>query len=106
VLGLLLLVAGLSIAPTLVSANGMLDGLAPRGTMTEAFTWVSTGLTSGWALGSAVGGAIVEHVSPGAAMAILGAGGLVGAALVALTARGPLSAARPAPRPVAAAGRP
>lgn len=89
-LGLLLLVAGLSIAPTFVSANGMLDRLAPRGTMTEAFTWITTGLSGGMALGNSLGGAIAENVSPGAAMAVLGAGAIVGACIVALTAHGPL----------------
>jgi MFS family permease len=95
-LGLLLLTAGLSIAPTFVSANGMLDRLAPRGTMTEAFTWITTGLTGGMALGNSLGGAIAENVSPGAAMGVLGAVAIVGAGIVALTAHGPLRAARPA----------
>jgi MFS family permease len=95
VLGLLLLAAGLSIAPTFVSANGMLDRLAPRGTLTEAFTWLGTGLTAGLALGSAAGGALAESASPGAAIGLLGAGGVVAAGIVALTAHGPLRAARP-----------
>jgi MFS family permease len=89
-LALLLLAAGLSIAPTFVSANGMLDRLAPRGTLTEAFTWLSTGLTAGLALGSSIGGAITEAASPGAAMAILGVGGFLAAGVVALSAHGAL----------------
>src|SRR5439155_628801 len=92
----LLLVAGLTIAPTFVCANNMLDSLAPRGTLTEAFTWTSTGLTAGLATGSTLGGAVAEAVSPGAAMAVMGAGALAAAALVALSAQGPLRAARPA----------
>ena len=55
-LALLLLVAGATIAPTFVCANGMLDGLAEPGTLTEAFTWTSTGIAVGAALGSALGG--------------------------------------------------
>jgi len=35
-LALLLTLAGVAIAPTIVCANGMLDGLAPHGTLTEA----------------------------------------------------------------------
>jgi MFS family permease len=105
VLALLLLAAGFSISPTFVSANGMLDQLAPRGTVTEAFTWLSTGLTGGLALGSALGGAITEAASPGTAMAVLGLGGLAAAGLVALTAHGAL---RPAivSRAAVEAGRP
>lgn len=97
---LLLLVAGSAIAPTFVCENGMLDKLAPRGTLTEAFTWIATGLTVGIATGSALGGAITDAVSPGAAMFVLGSGGLLAAVLVALTASGPL---RPATAGLAAA---
>jgi MFS family permease len=100
-LALLLLAAGFSIAPTFVSANGMLDRLAPPGTLTEAFTWMTTGLTAGMAVGSALGGALAEHVSPGAAISVLATGGFVAAALVARSARGAL---RPALRRPAAAG--
>jgi MFS family permease len=96
-LGLLLLVAGATIAPTLVSANGMLDGLAPVGTMTEAFTWTSTGIGAGIAAGSALAGALVEAASPGVAMAALGAGSALAALVVRAAARGPLRGAIPAP---------
>jgi hypothetical protein len=81
-LGLLLMVAGATIAPTLVCANGMLDGLAPAGTLTEAFTWTSTGMAAGFATGSVLAGALVEAASPGIALALLGSGGLVAALLV------------------------
>jgi MFS family permease len=97
VLGLLLLVAGASIAPTFVSANGMLDDLAPAGTITEAFTWTSTGIAVGIAGGSAVAGAVVEAASPAVAMAALGAGGVLASLLVRAAATGPLRAAVPAP---------
>jgi len=81
-LGLLLMVAGATIAPTLVCANGMLDGLAPAGTLTEAFTWTSTGMAAGFAAGSTLAGALVEAASPGIALAVLGSGGLVAALVV------------------------
>ena len=96
-LGLLLLVAGATIAPTLVSANGMLDDLAPVGTITEAFTWTSTGIAVGIAAGSALAGALVEAASPALAMAALGAGGVLAALVVRAAATGPLRAAVPAP---------
>jgi MFS family permease len=95
--GVLLLAAGLAIAPTFVTANGMLDELAPRGTLTEAFTWLSTGMGGGIALGSAIAGAVSESASPGTAMVVLGTGAFVAAGIVALTARGPLRAARAIP---------
>ncbi|MGZ6674356.1 MAG: hypothetical protein ACXVFM_18615, partial [Solirubrobacteraceae bacterium] len=97
VLGLLLLVAGASIAPTFVSANGMLDDLAPAGTITEAFTWTSTGISMGIAAGAAIAGAVVDASSPAIAMAALGAGGVLAALVVRAAASGPLRAAAPAP---------
>jgi MFS family permease len=96
-LGLLLLVAGATIAPTLVSANGMLDDLAPTGTITEAFTWTTTGIAVGIAAGSAAAGALVEAASPAVAMAVLGGGGVLAGLLVRAAAAGPLRAAAPAP---------
>jgi MFS family permease len=92
-LALLLTLAGATIAPTFVCANGMLDGLAPAGTLTEAFTWTSTGMAAGFAAGSALAGALVEAASPGVALAVLGCGGVV----AALVVRG----ARPLREPVA-----
>jgi predicted MFS family arabinose efflux permease len=96
-LGILLFVAGATIAPTFVSANGMLDDLAPRGTLTEAFTWTSTGISVGIAAGSALAGALVEAASPGIAMAALGGGGVLAALLVRAASAGPLRAPAPAP---------
>ena len=89
-LALLLLAAGATIAPTLVVANGLLDGLAPPGTLTEAFTWTSTGMATGVAAGSALAGALVEAASPATALATLGAGGVIGALVVRAAAGGPL----------------
>ena len=89
-LTLLLLVAGATIAPTIVVANGMLDGLAPAGTLTEAFTWTATGMVGGAAAGSALAGALVEAASPGLAMALLGGGGVLAGLLVRAAATGPL----------------
>ncbi|MEP6953417.1 MAG: MFS transporter [Solirubrobacteraceae bacterium] len=91
-LALTLLLAGASIAPTFIVANSMLDGLAPVGTLTEAFTWTSTGMVAGVAVGSTVAGALVDAVSPAAAMGALGCGGLLAALLVRGAAAGSLRA--------------
>jgi Major Facilitator Superfamily len=96
-LTLALLVAGATIAPTFVCANGMLDGLAPPGTLTEAFTWTATGMVAGAAAGSALAGALVEATSPGLAMALLGGGGVLAGLLVRAASAGPLRAPAPAP---------
>jgi MFS transporter len=96
-LTLLLFVAGATIAPTIVVANGMLDGLALPGTLTEAFTWTATGMVAGAATGSALAGALVEAASPGVAMAMLGGGGVLAGLLVRAAATSSLrTAAAPA----------
>jgi hypothetical protein len=90
---LLLLVAGGTIAPVFVCANGMLDHLAPAGSVTEAFTWISTGLSAGIAGGSALAGALVDNASPEVALGVCGVGGLAAAGIVALGAERPLAVA-------------
>jgi predicted MFS family arabinose efflux permease len=89
-LGALLLLAGASISPVLVYANAMLDYLAPLGTLAEAFTWTTTGLTAGMAVGAALGGVLTEQASPSVAFAVLGGGGALAAVVVRATANGPL----------------
>lgn len=89
-LGVLLLIAGASISPVMVYANGMLDHLAPAGTLAEAFTWTTTGLTAGIASGAALAGVLVESASPSTAFALLGGGGVMAAVIVRATAHGAL----------------
>ena len=89
-LGVLLLIAGASISPVMVYANGMLDHLAPAGTLAEAFTWTTTGLTAGIASGAALAGILVESASPSTAFAVLGGGGILAAAIVRASAHGAL----------------
>jgi MFS family permease len=96
-LAVALLIAGATIAPMFVSANGMLDDLAPPGTLTEAFTWTSTGIAVGIAAGSALSGVLVEAASPALAMVLLSAGAVVAALVVRATSAGPLRAAAPVP---------
>jgi hypothetical protein len=68
----------------------MLDGLAPAGTLTEAFTWTTAGMTAGVAAGAAVAGAIVDSSTPSLAFALLGGGGVLAALVVRATAPGAL----------------
>jgi hypothetical protein len=91
-LGVILLIAGGAIAPTIVYANAMLDVLAPSGTLTEAFTWTTAGMTAGVAVGAGLAGAIVESATPSLAFGLLGGGGVLAAVLVRAAASGPLRA--------------
>lgn len=52
--------AGLAIAPVLVSGMSLVESRVPRSSLTEALTWVVTGLTLGVTAGSALSGAAVD----------------------------------------------
>ena len=82
VLAALLLLAGGAIAPSFGLAYGLVDSAAPEGTVTEAFTWLTTGIAAGLAGGSALAGVLAE--GPGAGAGFLVAA--VGAAAAALFA--------------------
>jgi MFS family permease len=85
-----LLLAGSAIAPTFTTFNGILDHIALPGTLTEAFTWTSTGMTAGAAAGGALAGRVADAVSPAAALALGGSGVLGG--MIVLACRRTLAA--------------
>jgi predicted MFS family arabinose efflux permease len=80
-MALLVVIAGLPIAPLIASRNQLVERVAPRGAATEAFTWPLTALVAGVSLGAAVGGTVVEEYSWPAAVsvsvAVSGAGALL-----------------------------
>ena len=59
-MGLLVLLAGAPIAPLIATRNELISIAAPRGTGTEAFTWLMTALIAGLSLGTAIAGAVIE----------------------------------------------
>ena len=96
-MALLVIVAGLPIAPLIASRNQLVERVAPRGTTTEAFTWPLTALIAGVSLGAAVSGTLVEeHSWPTAVLAAV-AVSAAGAALL-FTRRGTLMPALSTPR--------
>lgn len=56
----LLFVFGTAIAPTIIVMNGLVAEMAPDGTTTEAFTWVTTVAYGASSVGAAIGGVVVE----------------------------------------------
>jgi MFS family permease len=62
-------VAGLAISPTLIASFGLVEQIVPPSARTEGFTWLNSGLGVGVAVGSALGGRIVD--GPGARAAFL-----------------------------------
>jgi MFS family permease len=89
IMGVLVVLAGLPIAPLIASRNQLIERVAIAGTATEAFTWPLTALVAGVSLGAAVAGAVVEASSWTAAVLVAIAVATVGAAVVS-TRRGTL----------------
>ena len=59
-----MLVAGLTISPTLIAGYSLIERQAPEIRRTEAMTWLSSAVSVGVALGSATCGRIIDTVGP------------------------------------------
>jgi hypothetical protein len=83
-LALLSLALGIPFAPFNASGGELVHRLAPVGMGTESFTWITTALVGGVALGQAVAGPVVEHAGwRAAAQACAGVGEAVAGLLLA-----------------------
>ncbi|HZB34372.1 MAG TPA: MFS transporter [Streptosporangiaceae bacterium] len=92
---LLAFLAGVSLAPTLATAFTLVDTLAPRGTVTEAFAWLVTAMALGAATGSALAGIAGDAAGPHAAFACAGVSGLLALAICLLGRPTMLGAPKP-----------
>ncbi|MFF8901612.1 MFS transporter [Streptomyces lydicus] len=81
-LAVALFVAGLSIAPTMVTTMALVEEHVPRAQLTEGMTWTSTGLAVGVALGSSAAGWVVDAAGAARGYLVPVAAGVL-AALVA-----------------------
>ncbi|OEJ61295.1 MFS transporter [Streptomyces agglomeratus] len=81
-LAVALFVAGLSIAPTMVTTMALIEQHVPCTKLTEGMTWTGTGLAVGVALGSSAAGWVVDAAGADAGYAVPVAAGVL-AALVA-----------------------
>jgi predicted MFS family arabinose efflux permease len=81
VMALLLVPAGVLIAPIIATRNELASVAAPPGTKTEALTWPLTALVAGLSSGAALGGVLIDssgwHAAVLAAVVGAGAGGLI-----------------------------
>ncbi|MEV5180800.1 MFS transporter [Streptomyces werraensis] len=98
---LLTVLAGVFLAPAIACAFVLVDRHAPRGTVTEAFSWLVTTFTVGASLGTGVTGPVVEAGGALWGFAVPGAAG--GVSLLVLIATGRVLAV-PARTAVVAAG--
>jgi predicted MFS family arabinose efflux permease len=97
-----MVLAGLGIAPAIACLYLLVDRLAPAGTVTEAFTWVTTAFSAGFAAGNALGGNLVQLA--GIDGSFLVAAGAVAAAVLLARLRRPVLAAAPTGMPAAPEG--
>ncbi len=95
---LLAAVSGVFLAPALACAFIVVDRHAPRGTVTEAFSWLVTTFGVGAAVGTGAAGPAVEHGGTAASFAVAAAGG-VAALLVLLATRRVLTITPAGPLP-------
>lgn len=51
---------GLTVAPTLINANTLIEQLVPRGRLTEGLAWMGTGLGIGTSIGSSAAGRVID----------------------------------------------
>jgi predicted MFS family arabinose efflux permease len=60
-LAILMLIAGIPVAPALGSAYTLIGELSPKQAVTEAFTWLSSALLIGGAIGAATVGFVIDR---------------------------------------------
>jgi hypothetical protein len=107
-LAVALFVAGTAIAPAYATIYAMADCVAPAGTATEAFAWLTTAVSIGASIGAAAAGAVADHAGPSAAFVIAGGAGALGLLAIAAgwgTLGGRRAAAETAPPVEPAASR-
>ena len=79
--------AGIAVSPSLISAFTLAERLVPRAAVTEAFTWIGTALALGVAVGASVSGKVVDVSGANAALSVATVAAAIAAVVVALTQR-------------------
>lgn len=99
-MSVLAIVAGGAIAPALIAGSTLLESLAPKGSLSEAFSWLTSAGATGIALGTAAAGWLAESDGFAAAAWAAVGGGIVALA-VCLSGQAALRASRHVPEPAA-----
>lgn len=94
--------AGIAVSPSLISAFTLAEQLVPRAAITEAFTWIGTALALGVAVGASVSGKIVDVSGANAALGVSVVAAAAAAVVVALSQRSLHVPAEHAPAPALA----
>ncbi|MEV6161822.1 MFS transporter [Streptomyces sp. NPDC052052] len=83
-LAVALFVAGLAIAPTMVTTMALVEQHVPRNQLTEGMSWTGTGLAVGVALGSSAAGWVIDGFGADAGYAVPGVAGALAAVVAFL----------------------
>jgi MFS family permease len=84
VLAACLFLAGLGIAPTLISGFSLVERMVPAGTVTEGLTWATTGLVVGLSAATWLSGRLVDVEGVGPAFVVATASGACALVVCAL----------------------
>ena len=66
----LVVLTGVAVSPSLISAFTLAEVLVPRAAVTEAFTWIGTSLALGVAIGASAAGKIVDTAGANASFVV------------------------------------
>ncbi|WP_183100332.1 MFS transporter [Nocardioides pelophilus] len=88
VMGLVLLVGGFAISPTLIAAMSLAEKVLPPARLTEGMMLLQTGIALGLAPGAALAGVVIDASGASAAYLVSAAGGVL-ALVAALATRAP-----------------
>jgi MFS family permease len=83
-MAVLAFLAGLPIAPVVMSAYGLIDAVAKPGTAAEAFAWITTAVFAGFSVGMALGGTLIDAFGDKASFGLGTAAVCLGTLLVTL----------------------
>jgi MFS family permease len=98
VMAFLAVVAGIAIAPALIAGTTLLESLAPKGSLSAGFSWLTSAGAVGIALGTAVAGRLASLGGSGHAAWTAVGGGIVALGL-SVVGQPALRRTRPAPQP-------
>jgi MFS family permease len=82
-LGIVLFLAGLATAPTLITGNSLVPDLVAERSRTEAFTWIAVMTSAGFAIGSPIAGVLIDAFGATASLHAAAVAGVLVAAAAA-----------------------
>ncbi len=83
VLGLLMFITGLVIAPTMAVGDGVVHALVPRSRLTEGMAWTRVGLDIGVAAGAWLAGVLIERGGASYGFGVTASAGVAGIVIMA-----------------------